>query len=186
MSSPDAAPVAPSEESCCSQDITATESDLVTTGKSLKGVKRDISGMDDAEDDASPIKKMKASPGLRSIHATTTIMNPQARSEECDSTIASLKSSLRNANEELERWKQAFIDNSILPSGTTPDPAAVVQVIQKLQASEVQLQEQLLTARRREGALLVKLGNTEHEILGLKVHTNFVFIRTPAFRLQEI
>ncbi|XP_024382268.1 uncharacterized protein [Physcomitrium patens] len=162
-----------SEESCCSQDITATESDLVTTGKSLKGVKRDISGMDDAEDDASPIKKMKASPGLRSIHATTTIMNPQARSEECDSTIASLKSSLRNANEELERWKQAFIDNSILPSGTTPDPAAVVQVIQKLQASEVQLQEQvlilqLLTARRREGALLVKLGNTEHEILGLK------------------
>lgn len=28
--------------------------------------------------------QMKASPGLRSIHATTTIMNPQARYSKCD------------------------------------------------------------------------------------------------------
>lgn len=134
----------------------------------VAGVKREFADLDDDEEELYPAKKIYASSGPGSDHATTTILNLRSSLEERESTLAVLKASLGVANEELEKWKNAFSQDSLLPSGTTADPAVVVQAMQKLQSSESQLQEQILTAKRREGALLVKLASTDQEVVDLK------------------
>jgi hypothetical protein len=40
--------------------------------------------------------------------------------EERDSTIATLQTSLKMANKELEKWNSAFTDHPLLPAGTSP------------------------------------------------------------------
>ncbi|KAG0554017.1 hypothetical protein KC19_12G056600 [Ceratodon purpureus] len=134
----------------------------------LTGVKREFADLDDDEEELYPAKKIYSSSGPGSDHATTTILNLRSSLDERDSTIAALKASLDAANEELEKWKNAFAQDPSLPPGATDDPAVVVQAMQKLQTSESQLKEQILTAKRREGVLLVKLASTDQEVVDLK------------------
>jgi hypothetical protein len=109
------------------------------------GTKRDFEDLeDDEEEELYPSKKIYGSSiGPGSDHATTTILNLRASLEERDSTIATLQTSLKMANKELEKWNSAFTDHPLLPAGTSPDPAVVVQTIQTLQASEEHLKEQV-------------------------------------------
>nr|XP_024383527.1 FKBP12-interacting protein of 37 kDa-like isoform X1 [Physcomitrium patens]PNR49466.1 hypothetical protein PHYPA_011362 [Physcomitrium patens] len=134
----------------------------------MTGVKREFADLDDDEEELYPSKKIYASHGPSSDHATTTILNLRSTLEDRDSTIATLKASLDAANGELDKWKNSFINDSLFPAGTTADPAVVTQAMQKLQTTESQLKEQLLTAKRRESVLVVKLANTEQEVVDLK------------------
>lgn len=136
----------------------------------LTGTKRDFEDLeDDEEEELYPSKKIYGSSiGPGSDHATTTILNLRASLEERDSTIATLQTSLKMANKELEKWNSAFTDHPLLPAGTSPDPAVVVQTIQTLQASEEHLKEQLISAKRRESMMVVKLASTEQDIVELK------------------
>lgn len=133
------------------------------------GTKREFADLDDDEEELYPSKKIYASHGPSSDHATTTILNLRSSLEDRDSTITDLKASLEAAKGELEKWTTGFTnENSVLPPGVTPEPAVVVQALQKLQASESQLKEQLLNAKRREGVIVVKLAATEQEVVDLK------------------
>eukprot|EP00249_Psilotum_nudum_P012941 c24060_g1_i3 orf=234-1124(+) len=153
------------------------------------GSKRSFADVEDDDEEFFPPKKMYVSSMGGGIdHATTTIINLRASLEERDNKISSLQTQIEISNLELEKWRKAFRNESILPSGTIPDPDLVLQVLQKLQSSESQLKEQLFNAKRREAAILVKLSNKEQEIVELKttVHDMKLMMKPPAVQARRL
>lgn len=151
--------------------------------------KRNFGDLEDDDEELFPPKKMYGATLAGGMdHATTTIINLRASLEERDNKIASVQTQLEMANLELERWRKAFRNESILPSGTIPDPELVLQVLQKSQASEGQLKDQIFNAKRREGAMLVKLANKEQEIVELKtvVHDLKLMMKPPAVQARRL
>ncbi|KAL3685712.1 hypothetical protein R1sor_003734 [Riccia sorocarpa] len=136
------------------------------------GGKRSFGDLEDEDDEIYPPKKMYATTVAANDHATTTILNLRASLEERDGTIAGLQKELSAANADLERWRNTFRIESVVPSGTTPEPDIVLAALKKVQTSEEVLKEQLLTSKRRESAMLVKLAGREQEIVDLKALVN--------------
>ncbi|CAM6010800.1 unnamed protein product [Sphagnum balticum] len=143
----------------------------------LTGTKRDFEDLeDDEEEELYPSKKVsahlifswaKVAPSF-SLHVLIQVrffMHQCVRHSVC---CCCFQTSLKMANKELEKWNSAFTDHPLLPAGTSPDPAVVVQTIQTLQASEEHLKEQLISAKRRESMMVVKLASTEQDIVELK------------------
>lgn len=151
--------------------------------------KRSFGDLEDDDEELFPPKKMYGATLTGGVdHATTTIINLRASLEERDDKISSLQAQVELANLELERWRKAFQNDSILPSGTIPDPEVVLQVLQKSQASEGQLKDQIFNAKRREGAMLVKLANKEQQIVELKtmVHDLKLMMKPPAVQARRL
>lgn len=151
--------------------------------------KRNFADLEDDDEELFPPKKMYGTPlPGGGDHATTTIINLRASLEERDSKISLLQTQVEMANLELERWRKAFRSESILPSGTVPDPELVLQVLQKSQASEGQLKDQIFNAKRREAAMLVKLANKEQHIAELKtvVHDLKLMMKPPAVQARRL
>ncbi|OAE18096.1 hypothetical protein AXG93_2899s1250 [Marchantia polymorpha subsp. ruderalis] len=138
----------------------------------LTGGKRSYGELEDDDDEIYPAKKMYASSVVANDHATTTILNLRASLEERESTIAGLQKELDAANADLERWHNTFQIESVVPLGTTPEPDVVLAALQKVRTSEGALKEQLLSSKRRESAMLVKLAGREQEIVDLKSLVN--------------
>ncbi|KAH7365069.1 hypothetical protein KP509_18G007500 [Ceratopteris richardii] len=137
--------------------------------KSSSAAKRNFGDLDDDDEELFPPKKIYGTALTGGVdHATTTIINLRASLEERDEKIATLQAQVEAANRELDQWRKAFQNDSILPSGTTPEPEVVLQVLRKSQASEGQLKDQIVNAKRREGAMLVKLSTKEQQIVQLK------------------
>lgn len=157
--------------------------------KPSAAAKRSFGDLEDDDEELFPPKKIYGATLTGGVdHATTTIINLRASLEERDDKIASLQGQVEAANLELERWRKAFQIDSILPSGTIPEPEIVLQVLQKSQASEGQLKDQIFNAKRREGAMLVKLSNKEQQIVQLKtmVHDLKLMMKPPAVQARRL
>ncbi|CAM6093192.1 unnamed protein product [Calypogeia fissa] len=154
------------------------------------GAKRTFMELEDDDEDVDlyPAKKMYASTVVGNDHATTTILNLRASLEERDSTIARLQKDLNKVNGDVEKWRTTFRVESLLPLIANPEPNIVLEAFQKLQASEMKLKEQLLSAKRREGAMLVKLAGKEQEIVDLKsmVHDLRLMLRPPMLQARRL
>ncbi|XP_057864014.2 FKBP12-interacting protein of 37 kDa isoform X2 [Cryptomeria japonica] len=74
----------------------------------------------------------------------------------------------KQAEDELEKWRSVFQNESFIPTGTCPEPGIVVTAVQNLRSSEESLKEQLEKARKKEAAFIVNFAKREQEITELK------------------
>ncbi|KAH9289740.1 hypothetical protein KI387_033857, partial [Taxus chinensis] len=74
----------------------------------------------------------------------------------------------KQAENELEKWRSSFQNESFIPAGTCPEPGIVVTAVQNLRSSEEALKEQLEKARKKEAAFIVNFAKREQEITELK------------------
>jgi len=84
--------------------------------------------------------------------------------EECKS----YQDKCKHAEDELEKWRSAFHNESFILAGTNPEPGLVLNAIQNLRSSDESLREQLEKAKKREAAFIVNFAKKEQEIAELK------------------
>ncbi|KAJ7945834.1 FKBP12-interacting protein of 37 kDa [Quillaja saponaria] len=126
-------------------------------------------GFEEDEDDYFGAKKPnlkveEAAPGV----ATGMILSLRESLQNCKDTLATCHTELEAARSEIQKWHSSFLNESFIPSGTTPEPKLVIDYLQILKSSEESLREQLEKAKKKEAAFIVTFAKREQEIAELK------------------
>eukprot|EP01018_Ginkgo_biloba_P024477 Gb_03695 [translate_table: standard] len=120
-------------------------------------------GLDDDEDFKDHGEEENA-PGA----ATGIVLILRDSLKKCEEECKSYQEKCKHAEDELEKWRLAFQNESFIPAGTNPEPGLVVNAMQNLRSSEEALKEQLEKAKKKEAAFIVNFAKREQEIAELK------------------
>lgn len=96
-----------------------------------------------------------------------------SRLREHERRIAELQAELKQSNAALDRWRSAFKDVAeacgfALPPAREQDLASIVEAVQRVNASERQLQEEVGQLRKREAALQIQLAERSMDNVELR------------------
>ncbi|KAK1280809.1 FKBP12-interacting protein of 37 kDa [Acorus gramineus] len=88
--------------------------------------------------------------------------------QTCKENLSTCQMQLEEAKSEIQKWHSTCQNESIVPTGSIPEPALLFNYLQNLKSSESSLKEQLEKAKKREAAFVVTFSKREQEIADLK------------------
>ncbi|KAK1324362.1 FKBP12-interacting protein of 37 kDa [Acorus calamus] len=100
--------------------------------------------------------------------ATGMILSLRESLQTCKENLTACQMQLEEAKLEIQKWHSACQNESIVPTGTTPEPALLFNYLQNLKSSESSLKEQLEKAKKKEAAFVVTFAKREQEMADLK------------------
>ncbi|KAK1302689.1 FKBP12-interacting protein of 37 kDa [Acorus calamus] len=100
--------------------------------------------------------------------ATGMILSLRESLQNCKEDLTTCQMQLEEAKLEIQKWHSACQNESIVPTGTTPEPALLFNYLQNLKSSESSLKEQLEKAKKKEAAFVVTFAKREQEMADLK------------------
>ncbi|KAK1268523.1 FKBP12-interacting protein of 37 kDa [Acorus gramineus] len=100
--------------------------------------------------------------------ATGMILSLRESLQTCKENLTTCQMQLEEAKLEIQKWHSACQNESIVPTGTTPEPALLFNFLQNLKSSESSFKEQLEKAKKKEAAFVVTFAKREQEMADLK------------------
>nr|AFK36903.1 unknown [Lotus japonicus] len=140
-------------------------------GGRLSGSKRPSPDYDDDDYDNDPFAPKKAkSKAEETTSGVTTgmILSLRESLQSCKDTLATCQNELESAKSEIQGWHSSIQNESVVPTGTTPEPKMLIKYLQELKSSEVSFKEELEKAKKKESAFIVTFAKREQEIAELK------------------